>query len=119
MSKKGVPLSYGFNDYDVKTETSIHAEAMALEKLIQKKNSLGIKKKLVCYLIVVRTNGNNSKPCNKCLEAFAKYSHIISIKNIYYSHEDEHSGIRESSFKELQKAPQHICSHERFIQKSK
>jgi cytidine deaminase len=119
MTKKGVPLSYGFNDYDIKTDTSIHAEAMALKKLLQKKSILGINKKIVGYLIVVRTNGNNSKPCNKCLEEIEKYSHIISLKNIYYTHEDEDSGIRKSSFKELQEEPQHICSYERYLQKIK
>jgi cytidine deaminase len=119
MTKKGVPLSYGFNDYDTKTETTIHAEVMALRKLLQKKSILGINRKINGYLIVVRTNGNNSKPCNKCIEALEQYSHIITFKNIYYTHEDEHSGIRKSTFKELQQQPKHVCSHERFIQRMK
>lgn len=116
-TKKGVPLSYGHNDYDYKTETTEHAEEMAIRKLIEKINSSNNNKKNVCNLIVVRTNGHNSKPCSKCIELIKKYSHIITIKNIYYTHEDECCGMRKIKFKDLIEEPKHISSYQRFMDK--
>ena len=114
-TKKGVPLSYGYNAYDNKMNISEHAETMALRKLIERYNFLGIGKKVTCYMVVVRTNGGNSKPCSKCIETFLKYHHIITLKYIYYTHEDD--GIIKTNFKDLINSPKHVSSYNRNINK--
>ena len=120
ITKKGTPLSYGYNDYNFTTQTSEHAEEMAIRKLLEKKNKLNIelsKKKL--YLLVVRTNGYNSKPCSRCVAMLNKYSGLINLKQIYYSHEEEDDGMRKEKFRDLLHGEQHLCSYSRFMYKGK
>jgi cytidine deaminase len=120
ITKKGTPLSYGYNDYNFATQTSEHAEEMAIRKLLEKKNMLNIelsKKKL--YLLVVRTNGYNSKPCSRCVALINKYAGLINLKDIFYSHEEEDDGIRKERFRDLLHGEQHMCSYSRFMHKGK
>ena len=112
ITKKGIPLSYGYNDYDYKNNITEHAEEMAIRKYINKINLLKTYKKKIGYLFVIRTNGNNSKPCSNCINIIDKYSYIITIKNIYYTHEEEESGIRKTTIKQLIDGPQHISQYQ-------
>ena len=114
ITKKGVPLSYGYNVYDMKNQISEHAEEMALRILLENKDRIYVKRKPL-YLIVVRTNGYNSKPCSKCLELIEKYSHLINIKHICYSHEEEIDGIKKDRVKDLILGEKHISSYDRYM----
>lgn len=118
VTKKGEPLSYGYNVYDTKNEITEHAEEMALRILIENKQRLYNKRKPL-YLIVARTNGGNSKPCARCLELIEKNLNIINIKQIYYTHEDEQDGIKMDKLKTLIMGEKFVSSYTRFLMKQK
>ena len=118
VTKKGEPLSYGYNVYDTKNEITEHAEEMALRILIENKERVYNKRKPL-YLIVARTNGCNSKPCARCLELIEKNLHIINIRQIYYTHEDEEDGIKMDKLKTLITGEKFVSSYSRFLTKQK
>lgn len=112
VTKKGVPLSYGHNVYDIKHQITEHAEEMALRILIENRERVYSKKKPL-YLIVARTNGCNSKPCSRCLALIEKNSHLINIKQVCYSHEEEIDGLKTDKLKNLLTGEKFISSYTR------
>ena len=118
VTKKGKPLSYGHNVYDSKNQLTEHAEEMALRILIENRERIYSKKKPL-YLIVARTNGYNSKPCSRCLELISKNSHIINIKQVCYSHEEEFDGIKRDKIKNIMLGEKFVSSYNRIEAKQK
>ena len=116
VTKTGEPLSYGYNVYDLKNQITEHAEEMALRILIENKERLYSKKKPL-YLIVARTNGCNSKPCARCLELIEKHLHILNIRQICYTHENEEDGIKMDKLKTLIMGEKFVSSYSRFLTK--
>ena len=81
----GTPLAYGYNDFNVKSTTTEHAEAMAMRKLLSAIKAKNPRAHMIVNLLVVRTNGGNSKPCENCIRRMCNYSQYFTIKKIYYS----------------------------------
>jgi cytidine deaminase len=81
----GTPLAYGYNDFNVRSTTTEHAEAMAMRKLLSVIKAKNPRAHLIVNLLVVRTNGGNSKPCANCIKRMCNYSQHFTIKKIYYS----------------------------------
>ncbi len=81
----GTPLAYGYNDFNVRSSTTEHAEAMAMRKLLAAIKAKKPRAHLIVNLLVVRTNGGNSKPCENCIRRMCNYSQYFTIKKIYYS----------------------------------
>ena len=110
----GNPIIYGTNIYNVKTPTTEHAEAQALRRLLEKYCKDNAKKKFKIDLLVIRTNGHNSKPCDSCIRMMQDVSGRINIRNVYYSHENEDNGLRSVKFNKLVNEPdRHISSYDR------
>ena len=116
LDQSGFPISYGTNVYNTKTPTTEHAEAQALRKLLER---LGrTTKKIKINILVVRTNGNNSKPCVKCIQRMEELRARFIIKNIYYTHQDEDDGIRCVKFCNLiNDAERHYSSYDRNVRR--
>ena len=112
VTKKGVPLSYGHNVYDIKHQITEHAEEMALRILIENRERVYSKKKPL-YLIVARTNGCNSKPCSRCLALIEKHTHLINIRHVCYTHEEEVDGLKTDKLKNLMTGEKFISSYTR------
>ena len=111
----GNPLIYGTNVFNVRTPTTEHAEAQALRKFLEK-YSYFEKRKFKVDILVVRTNGHNSKPCNRCIEEMERLRGKIQIRHVYYTHEDEVEGIRCVKFCKLVEDPErHYSSYERNV----
>ena len=81
----GTPLAYGYNDFNIRSPTTEHAEAMAMRKLYATMKVKGIRSGIVVNLLVIRTNGGNSKPCENCIRRMQSYSQHFTIRKIYYS----------------------------------
>ena len=82
----GNPLIFGYNYYNIKTDTTTHAEVDALNKLV---NKLGrIRRKITIDIIIIRTNGGNSMPCDKCQLRIFEMSYRFNIRKIYYTNND-------------------------------
>ena len=113
----GETLISGYNTFKTNSCETVHAEAMALQRLYSKYGTP--KRRLTVDILVVRTNGCNSKPCVNCLKMMQRYSNIINIKNIYYSHEAEPTGIRKDKFTALLNSDdKHISSYHRHKMRS-
>lgn len=111
--KDGVPISYGTNVYTVNDTSTEHAEAQALRKLTERLGRRNLGKKITIDIIVVRTNGGNSKPCERCINNMMSYSIRYNIRNIYYTLPEEEFGIRCVKFSKLINEKPHICSFDR------
>lgn len=110
LDKGGEALITGYNIFKTNSPQTKHAEAMAMRKFQLKYGRP--KRRIAVDILVVRTNGGNSKPCIKCLAQMELFSHIVNIKNIYYSHEDEPSGIRKEKFTSLSESDdKHVSSY--------
>ena len=83
LDKNGNPLIFGSNHYNSNSEISIHAEIDALNKLI---NRLGrLRKKIIIDLVIIRTNGGNSFPCEKCMNRINQLNNKFCFRNIYFT----------------------------------
>ena len=112
----GNPLIYGTNVFNTKTPTTEHAEAQALRKMLEKYSYE--KRKFKVDILVIRTNGNNSKPCARCINEMERLRGRLQIRNVYYTHEDEKYGIRCVKFCKLVDEPdKHYSSYDRNIKK--
>lgn len=89
----GTPLAYGYNEFNIRFPTTEHAEAMAMRKLCATMKVKGIRSGIVVNLLVVRTNGGNSKPCENCIKRMQSYSQFFTIRKIYYSNTDHDTDI--------------------------
>ncbi len=87
----GTPLVRGYNDFNIRTPTTEHAEAMAMRKLLSYIRAKNLRSHLIVNLLVVRTNGGNSKPCENCIHRMYNYSQYFTIKKIYYSNTEPES----------------------------
>jgi cytidine deaminase len=111
----GNPLIYGTNIYNIRTPTTEHAEAQAMRKFLEK-YSYYEKRKYKVDILVVRTNGHNSKPCDRCIKEMANLRGKLQIRNVYYTHEDEIQGIRCVKFCKLVEDPErHYSSYDRNV----
>ncbi len=114
LNSRGAPLSVGYNTFKIKTPTTEHAEAMAFRKLVQSMRSKGIRKGLSVNVLVVRTNGGNSKPCSNCVDRMAKYRNIFIINKVLYT-VDPTQPIQQESLSSLISDPnKHMSSFYRF-----
>lgn len=85
FDKNGTPLVYGYNSVNIRYPTTEHAEEMAMRKLFVKLKVKGIRSDIVVNILIVRTNGGNSKPCINCINKMQRYSKYFTIRKIYYS----------------------------------
>ncbi len=115
--KGGTPISYGANVYNIDDKTTEHAEAQALRKFYERIGKRLNAKKKTIDIFVVRTNGGNSKPCVRCINAMKYYSQFFSIRHVYYTHPDEPNGIRCVKFSQLSSEEPHICAFDRNLKK--
>ena len=118
---RGDIISYGYNAYNSKSDVTEHAEANALRKFSHKFNIEKTNKKSKINLIIVRLNGYNSKPCSRCINNMLNMSDKITIKYIFYTHEDEkhNNGLRCNKFRDLvDDSNKHICSFDRNKQRN-
>jgi cytidine deaminase len=112
----GNPLMYGTNIFNIKTPTTEHAEAQALRKLLEK--YCYDKRKFKVDILVIRTNGYNSKPCGRCIQEMERLRGRLQIRNIYYTHENEILGLRCVKFCKLIDEPErHYCSFDRNVRR--
>lgn len=114
LDVNGTPLSYGYNgQYE-------HAEAMALRKLRERNRAYEVKRRIKVNILVVKTNGFNSKPCLKCVTDLSQAADIITIKNVYYTHQDEPTGLCKIKFSLLLNDPNpHVSSFYRAMLRAK
>jgi tRNA(Arg) A34 adenosine deaminase TadA len=118
LDKGGEALISGYNIFKTNSQQTEHAEAMAIRKFFLKFGRP--KRRITVDILVVRTNGGNSKPCTMCLEQMRVFSYIVNVKNIYYSHEDEPTGIRKEKFTTMINSDdQHMSSYYRHLIKIK
>ena len=85
LDKNGKILSFGSNCYNLKIDTTEHAEVQALRKLIERigRND----RKITIDILVIRTTGGNSKPCDECITRMYELSQRFKIRNIFYTNE--------------------------------
>ena len=117
--KDGMPISYGVNVYNINGMSTEHAEEQALRKLIEKNGKKKSLKKPTIDFLIIRTNGGNSKPCNRCINNMIKYTDRFNIRYIYYSDPDEIDGFRCVKFSKLITEERHICSYDRNFRRNK
>ena len=116
LDQTGVPISYGTNIFNIRMPTTEHAEAQALRKLMERLGKTT--KKIKIDIIVVRTNGQNSKPCDRCIKRMHELSNRFVIRYVYYTHEEEIDGIRCVKFCKLIEDPdRHYSSYDRHLKR--
>ena len=114
----GNPLIYGTNIFNVRKPTTEHAEAQALRKLFDKYSYENQRRKMNVDIIVVRTNGSNSKPCDRCIREMERSTYRLRIRHVYYTHQDEDDGIRCVKFGKLvEDQDRHYSSYDRNIRR--
>ena len=114
--KDGVPISYGTNVFLTNGFVTEHAEAQALRKLCERMGRNP--KKIKIDILVIRTNGANSKPCNRCLNMMTNLTARFNFNNIYYTDKANDYGIRCIKFSKLvNEEDRHICSYDRNIKR--
>ena len=83
LDSNGNPLIFGSNFYNIKIDTTEHAETNAISKLI---NKLGrTRRKITIDLVIIRTNGGNSMPCPNCMKRIIEVSQRFYIRYIYFT----------------------------------
>lgn len=82
----GNPLIFGSNYYNIKTQNTTHAEVDAFNKLVNKHGRM--RKKITIDIIIIRTNGGNSKPCSDCMRKLYEMSNRYYIRNIYFTNNE-------------------------------
>lgn len=98
ISRKGdgAIIGYGTNNY--KRYGSEHAEECAFKratrylKINKSRNLNNYKSRMKVDLIVIRTTGNNSKPCYNCITDHIVNNKYFNIKKIMYSDNDVNGG---------------------------
>ena len=116
MNLNGAPLAYGYNSYSQNNINTEHAEAMAFRKLNIIRRIKGIRTKIPGNILVVRTNGGNSKPCINCIKIMESFSHNYTIRKVYFTNKDEMDGIQKENFTTLANEPvKHVSSFYRHL----
>lgn len=118
LDKNGNIMSIGYNAYHINQKDTEHAEVMALRKMLEKLRSMRTKKKYEVSLFVMRTNCRSSKPCANCINAMDYYSKYFTIRNVFYTDENEINGIRKIKLRELIADPnKHLAGYFRYVVK--
>ena len=78
-------LAFGSNCYNLQIDITEHAEVQALRKLIEKMGRTN--RKITIDILVIRTTGGNSKPCDKCINRMYELSIRFKIRNIFYTND--------------------------------
>lgn len=89
MSTSGNILGIGYNHYPNSGWNSVHAEihsaTNAINNIIRKEGRDRLAKSpLAVNIIVVRTNGGNSRPCHNCIHQLAENPYI-NVQKVFYS----------------------------------
>jgi deoxycytidylate deaminase len=89
ISPSGSILGIGYNHYPNGSYHSVHAEihsvTNAINNVIRKEGrDRLVKSPLSVNIIVVRTNGGNSRPCNNCIHQLADNPYI-NVQKVFYS----------------------------------
>ena len=82
----GNPLIFGSNYYNIKNQNTTHAEVDAFNKLVNKQGRT--RKKITIDIIIIRTNGGNSKPCCDCMQKLNEMSIRFRIRNVYFTNNE-------------------------------
>ena len=85
LDKNGRILSLGSNCYNLQIDVTEHAEVQAFRKLIEKigRNN----RKITIDVLVIRTTGGNSKPCDECIKRMYELSIRFKIRNVFYTND--------------------------------
>lgn len=83
LDNNGNPLMFGSNFYEIKINSTTHAEVDAINKLINKMGRT--RRKITIDLVVIRTNGGNSLPCSDCMQKIYESSVRFHIRYIYFT----------------------------------
>ncbi len=89
ISPSGSILGMGYNHYPNNGWTSVHAEIHSvtntINNIIRKEGRDRLTKSpMSVNIIVVRTNGSNSRPCHNCIHKLAD-NPFINVQKVYYS----------------------------------
>lgn len=89
MTTSGNILGIGYNHYPNSGWHSVHAEihsaTNAINNIIRKEGRDRLTKSpLAVNIIVVRTNGGNSRPCHNCIHQLADNPYI-NVQKVFYS----------------------------------
>lgn len=89
VSSSGSILGIGYNHYPNGGYHSVHAEihsvTNAINNVIRKDGRDRLTKSpLSVNIIVVRTNGGNSRPCHNCIHQLAENPYI-NVQKVFYS----------------------------------
>ena len=96
-SKKAIPIAFGYNSYKLDGNGTTHSEVDALIKFSNKKKTGKYSRNGKISIMVVRTNGGNSRPCFHCIEAMSS-GLLGDVKNVYYTTEN---GIKKETMSSL------------------
>lgn len=89
ISPSGNVLGIGYNHYPNSHVNSIHAEIHsvinAINNIVRKDGRTRISKSpMPVNILVIRTNGGNSRPCQNCIHKLADNPYI-NVQKVYYS----------------------------------
>jgi hypothetical protein len=106
ISKSGEIISIGYNNVRPNRFSTIHAERDALDKAIgtfyRKYGRSSLQKGTPKVdLVVMRDNGNNSRPCYNCITEVINGNQYFNINRIFYSHDQAIGGLVETTPREL------------------
>ena len=114
IGKSGEIISIGYNNVRPNRFSTIHAERDALDKAIgtfyRKYGRSSLQKGAPKVdLVVMRDNGNNSRPCYNCITDVINGNQYFNINRIFYSHDQAIGGLVETTPRELyQDRYQHV-----------
>ena len=113
--QNNVPVYFASNVYVLNNPSTDHAEQNALvgfhSTRLRRHEISGKRQKI--DILVVRANGGNSRPCERCIKMMDRYTQFYIINNIYYTHPDEPDGIRTVKFSRLLSEGSYSCSYDR------
>jgi hypothetical protein len=106
VSKSGEIISIGYNNVRPNRFSTIHAERDALDKAVgtfyRKYGKSSMQKQTPTVdLVVMRDNGNNSRPCYNCITDVINGNQYFNINRIFYSHDQAIGGLVETTPAEL------------------
>jgi cytidine deaminase len=106
IGKSGEIISIGYNNVRPNRFSTIHAERDALDKAIgtfyRKYGRSSLQKETPKVdLVVMRDNGNNSRPCYNCITEVLNGNQYFNINRIFYSHDQAIGGLVETTPREL------------------
>lgn len=106
VSQSGEIISIGYNNVRPNRFSTIHAERDALDKAVgvfyRKYGRSSLQKATPTVdLVVMRDNGNNSRPCYNCITDVINGNKYFNINRIFYSNNLVDGGIVETTPREL------------------